>query len=90
VEFERVAHGAARQHASIAAELGMTPSVRTAIRVGDDAPAEPLTAFLQGRDQAPWDDAATACARAVAEGRILRRRGGSGAVRCLETVIIRS
>ena len=29
----------------------MTPSVRTAIRVGDNAsPAEPLAAFLQGRD----------------------------------------
>jgi hypothetical protein len=50
VEFERVAHGAARQHGPIAAEFGMTPSVRTAIRVGDNAPAEPLAAFLQGRD----------------------------------------
>jgi hypothetical protein len=50
VEFERVAHGAARQHGPIAAEVGMMPSVRTAIRVGDNAPAEPLAAFLQGRD----------------------------------------
>jgi hypothetical protein len=50
VEFEQVARGAARQHDPIAAELGITPSVRTAIRVGDNVPAGPLAAFLQGRD----------------------------------------
>ena len=33
----------------IAAELGMTPSSRTRIRVGDKAPADPFEAFLQGR-----------------------------------------
>ena len=34
----------------IAAELGMTPSSRTRIRVGDKAPADPFEVFLQG----PW------------------------------------
>jgi phage terminase small subunit len=33
----------------IAAELGMTPSSRTRIRVGEKAPADPFEAFLQGR-----------------------------------------
>jgi P27 family predicted phage terminase small subunit len=33
----------------IAAELGMTPSSRTRIRVGDKAPADPFEVFLQGR-----------------------------------------
>jgi P27 family predicted phage terminase small subunit len=33
----------------IAAELGMTPSSRTRIRVGDKTPADPFEAFLQGR-----------------------------------------
>jgi P27 family predicted phage terminase small subunit len=33
----------------IAAELGMTPSARTRIRVGDKTPADPFEAFLQGR-----------------------------------------
>ena len=33
----------------IAAELGMTPSSRTRIRVGEQAPADPFEAFLQGR-----------------------------------------
>jgi phage terminase small subunit len=33
----------------IAAELGMTPSSRTRIRVGDKVPADPFESFLQGR-----------------------------------------
>ena len=33
----------------IAAELGMTPSSRTRIRVGEKTPADPFEAFLQGR-----------------------------------------
>ena len=33
----------------IAAELGMTPSSRTRIRVGDKTPEDPFEAFLQGR-----------------------------------------
>jgi P27 family predicted phage terminase small subunit len=33
----------------IAAELGMTPSSRTRIRVGDKPPGDPFEAFLQGR-----------------------------------------
>ena len=33
----------------IAAELGMTPSSRTRIRVGDNAPTDPFESFLQGR-----------------------------------------
>jgi len=33
----------------IAAELGMTPSSRTRIRVGEKTPEDPLEAFLQGR-----------------------------------------
>jgi P27 family predicted phage terminase small subunit len=33
----------------IAAELGMTPSSRTRIRVGDNAPTDPFESFLQAR-----------------------------------------
>jgi P27 family predicted phage terminase small subunit len=33
----------------IAAELGMTPSSRTRIQVGDKPPADPFESFLQGR-----------------------------------------
>ena len=33
----------------IASELGMTPSSRTRIRVGEPTPADPFEAFLQGR-----------------------------------------
>ena len=33
----------------IAAELGMTPSSRTRIRVGEKTPEDPFEAFLQGR-----------------------------------------
>ena len=34
----------------IAAELGMTPSSRTRIRVGQKPPEDPFEAFLQDRD----------------------------------------
>ena len=33
----------------IASEFGMTPSSRTRIRVGEQTPADPFEAFLQGR-----------------------------------------
>jgi phage terminase small subunit len=33
----------------IAAELGMTPSSRTRIRVGDKPPEDPFEAFLEDR-----------------------------------------
>jgi phage terminase small subunit len=33
----------------IAGELGMTPSSRTRIRVGEKAPEDPFETFLQGR-----------------------------------------
>jgi P27 family predicted phage terminase small subunit len=33
----------------IASELGMTPSSRTRIRVGESTPADPFETFLQGR-----------------------------------------
>jgi phage terminase large subunit-like protein len=55
----------------IAAELGMTPSSRSRIRVGDKAPADPFEAFPRAVARATQDDPVTAYAHAVAAGRVL-------------------